>query len=188
MRKLSLPAAAKAARAMLQAIGEDPEREGLIKTPERVAKGMAELMAGYSMQPAKILATTFARDGYNEMVTLCDVDFYSMCEHHMLPFIGSVSLGYIPNERVVGLSKLARLVDCFGKRLQIQERMTQQISDAMEQHLKPQGWGVVVAAKHLCMCARGVNKQRGVMRTSAVGGLFKNDPRARQEFLSFANR
>lgn len=186
MRKFSLPAASKAARAMLVAIGEDPQREGLIKTPDRVAKGMAELLQGYKLNPAKLLATTFDADGYNEMVTLRDVDFYSMCEHHMLPFIGSATLGYIPKFRVVGLSKLARLVDCFARRLQIQERMTQQIGESLERHLEPHGWGVVVRAKHLCMCARGVNKQRGEMLTSAVGGLFKSDARARQEFLSFA--
>jgi GTP cyclohydrolase I len=170
----------------LQGIGENPTREGLLKTPSRVAKAYHELMAGYAQDPRKILATDFDSDGYDQMVALREVEFWSMCEHHMLPFHGTATVAYIPQKRVVGLSKLARLVDCFARRLQIQERMTQEIANAMMEHLRPRGVGVVVKAKHLCMTARGINKQNSEMVTSAVLGQMMVDSKARDEFLRLA--
>ncbi len=176
-----------AARELLTAIGEDPAREGLLKTPTRVAKALAEMTSGYRKDVAEVLATCFESDGYDEMVTLREVDFFSMCEHHMLPFYGTATVSYIPNGRVVGLSKLARLVDAYARRLQIQERMTKQIGEALQEHLQPRGWAVVIKARHLCMAARGVGKQRSEMVTSAVGGILKDDAKARDEFLRIAS-
>jgi len=173
-------------RGILEAVGEDPTREGLLETPARVARAYEELLAGYQLDPASVLSTSFESDGYDEMVVLRGIDFYSLCEHHMLPFIGEVVIAYIPHGRVVGLSKLARLVDVFAKRLQIQERMTRQIAEAVQEHLKPVGYGVVVKATHLCMCARGVRKPNGVMVTSKIGGAIRDDARARQEFTLIA--
>jgi len=170
-------------RQQLAAIGEDPDREGLVKTPYRVVKAWQELFAGYGQDPAVILATDFAADGYNEMIVCKDIEFYSTCEHHMLPFTGVAHVGYIPNERVVGLSKLARLVDCFARRLQLQERLTESICRALEQYVQPKGAGVVIDARHFCMICRGARKQQARMVTSSLRGLFlEGNPRA--EFLS----
>lgn len=173
---------------LLRAIGERPERDGLQRTPNRVARAYDELLGGYEQDPKQILGTKFESDGYDQMIALKGVDFYSLCEHHMLPFIGTATVAYIPaeNGRVVGLSKLARVVDAFARRLQIQERMTMQIADVLEEVLHPRGVGVVLSAQHLCMCSRGVNKQNTAMVTSKLTGLFKNDDKARTEFLQLA--
>lgn len=170
--------------AILKAIGEDPEREGLKDTPKRVVKSWKELFAGYSQDPAEILSTKFKDGTCDEMVILKNITFQSMCEHHMLPFVGKAHVGYIPKDSVVGLSKLSRLVDCFARRLQIQEKMTQQIAKAIDDHLQPRGVAVVVEAHHQCMSCRGVRKSEGVMITSSMLRAFRTDPIARQEFLA----
>lgn len=175
-----------AVKQVLTGIGEDPSREGLLDTPARVARAYKELCGGYTLDPAKILKTAFAGEGYDEMVVLREIDFFSMCEHHMLPFFGRATVVYVPRDRVVGISKLARLVDCFARRLQIQERMTRQIADALQDHLDPKGIGVAIKAQHLCMAARGVSKQRTEMVTHVVRGIVKDDPKARQEFIQLA--
>lgn len=169
---------------MLYAIGDNPGREGLKDTPKRVVKSWKEIYAGYGQDPGKILSTVFEDGACTEMVLLKDIPFQSMCEHHMLPFIGKAHIGYLPNGKVVGLSKLARLVDCFGKRLQIQEKMTQQIAGAILQHLRPLGVAVVIEAHHQCMSCRGVLKQGTTMVTSSMLGVFRTDHMARAEFLS----
>jgi GTP cyclohydrolase I len=173
-------------RDLLIAIGEDPNREGLLDTPKRVVKSWSELFGGYGTDVKAILGTTFAQEGYktDSMILLRNVEIYSTCEHHLLPFFGTAHIAYIPRDRVVGLSKLARLIDAFAKRLQIQEKLTNQIADALVEHLKPLGAAVVIDAKHHCMCARGVGKQHSSMVTSALRGVFKDKPEARQEFLN----
>jgi GTP cyclohydrolase I len=171
-------------REVLSAIGENPDREGLKDTPKRVVKSWGELYAGYHEKPAEILSTVFEDGACDEMVILKGIPFSSMCEHHMLPFIGIAHIGYLPAGKVVGLSKLARLTDCFAKRLQIQEKMTAQIADAIEAHLKPRGTAVVIEAHHQCMSCRGVGKQGTVMATSAMRGVFREDAAARAEVLS----
>jgi len=168
----------------LKYIGEDPTREGLLDTPKRVVKSWAELYKGYKQDPKEILSTVFEDGSCDEMVILKDIEFTSMCEHHVLPFRGKAHVAYLPNGKVVGLSKLARLVDCYSKRLQIQEKMTQQISKDIDLHLKPKGVAVIIEAHHQCMSCRGVGKQNSVMITSSMIGLFKSDPTARGEFLS----
>lgn len=168
---------------LLKALGENPHREGLKKTPQRVVKAWDEIYAGYKQNPADILSTVFKDGACIEMVILKQIPFQSMCEHHMMPFEGVAHIGYLPNEKVVGLSKLARLVDCFAHRLQIQEKMTTQIADAMMEHLKPHGAGVIVEAAHQCMSCRGVKKRGAVMVTSAIRGVFKK-PEIRAEFLN----
>ncbi len=178
--------AARAISELLAAVGEDPSREGLLDTPDRVARAYRERLAGYLADPAEILSRDFASDGYDQMVALVDVPFYSQCEHHLADFTGTATVVYIPGVRVVGLSKLARLVQCFAQRLQIQERMTRQIADALQQHLRPAGYGVLVKAQHSCVKARGVKLETGPMVTSAVGGLIKDDMKARDEFLRLA--
>lgn len=171
-------------RAILEICGEDPTRDGLIKTPERVIKAFWEQAAGYDMDPKKILSTNFD-EKFDEMIVLKDIEFSSLCEHHLLPFLGTVTIGYIPNGGVVGISKLARLVDCFARRFQVQERLTNQIAEAIEVHLHALGVGVIVSAQHQCMKCRGVGKQQSTMVTSIVRGIIKTDERARAEFLSF---
>jgi GTP cyclohydrolase I len=177
---------------LLQALGEDPDREGLKRTPVRVARAWEELTSGYAMDPAEILTTDFSADGYDSMVMLTDIEFYSTCEHHLMPFFGRAHVGYLPRfpiaGRIVGISKLARLVDCYARRLQIQERMSHQILSAMMKHLDPLGAGVVVEATHLCMRCRGVQKQNSTMLTSALGGDFREDPATRAEFLGMIRR
>ena len=170
---------------MLQFIGEDPDRDGLRDTPKRVVKAWKEMTAGYSQDPAVILKTGFDSHGYDEMVVCRNVEFFSNCEHHMLSFAGVAHVAYIPSPggRVVGLSKMARLVDCFARRLQIQERLTRQVAEAMQEHLKPLGVGVVVKARHLCMSCRGVQKHQAEMVTTALLGAFLQ-PEVRAEFLS----
>jgi GTP cyclohydrolase I len=173
-----------AVRQLLAYIGENPDRDGLLDTPKRVCKALLEMTQGYDTDIAEILSTSFDVQ-FDEMVVLRDVPFSSMCEHHMLPFTGTVTLAYIPTERIVGLSKLARLVDAYALRLQVQERMTKQIADAMLEHINPLGCGVVVRGNHSCMCNRGI-KKRGEMVTSSLHGVMRTNPEARQEFLALA--
>jgi GTP cyclohydrolase I len=171
-------------RKLIEHIGEDCKREGLKDTPKRVVKSYKELFAGYSMDPAKVLSTTFTEPGADEIVICRGIEMYSTCEHHLQPFFGKASVGYIPSEgKVVGLSKLARVVEVFSRRLQNQERITKQVAEAIWEHLKPLAVGVVIEAEHFCMRARGVNKQNSVMVTSCMMGVFREDRGARSEFL-----
>lgn len=164
-------------------IGENPDREGLIKTPHRVISALDELFDGYKQNPEEILDITFMEGSCDEMVIIDDIDFISFCEHHLLPIIGKCHIGYIPNGKVCGLSKIPRLVDCYAKRLQLQERMTTQIAEAINKYLDPLGVFVVCEARHLCMIARGIKKYNSIMKTSAIRGIFETDSKARQEFL-----
>ncbi len=168
---------------IIHAIGDDINREGIRDTPRRVVKSWKEIFSGYSKDPAKVLGTTFAGGTYDQMVVCKDIEMYSTCEHHMIPFFGKVSIGYIPSGRVVGLSKLARLVEVFSRRLQIQEQLTEQIAKTIDDVLNPFGVMVVIEAKHMCMCARGVGKQNSSMVTSSIRGQFKKHE-VRSEFLS----
>ena len=168
---------------IIKKIGENPKREGLIETPKRVEKAYEEIFSGYKQNP-KDLMKTFTEGTCQEMVILKNCEFYSTCEHHMFPFFGHVSIGYIPNKKVIGISKLARLVDCFSKRMQIQERMTTEIADTIMKELDAKGVYVVCEGVHFCMRSRGVKKQDASMITSAVRGVFTEDFKARQEFLS----
>ena len=177
-----------AVKVLLSWIGDDPNREGLLDTPARVVKAYEDWFSGYSSDPVEYLKKVFYQtDGYDEMVVLKDISFESHCEHHMVPIIGRAHIAYIPNNRVVGISKLARVVDIFAKRLQIQEKMTAQIANAIENVLKPKGIAVVIDASHQCMTTRGVNKPESSTVTSAMRGVFKDNPRTRNEFLSFIN-
>lgn len=169
-------------RAIIHEIGDDVTREGVIDTPRRVVKSWKEIYSGYGKDPKKVLGTTFDAGNYSQIVICKNIEFFSTCEHHMLPFFGKVSIGYFPGRRVVGLSKMARLVEVFSRRLQIQEQMTQQIADTLMNTLKAKGVMVVVEAKHFCMVARGVHKQNSSMVTSAVLGNFK-DVAKRAEFM-----
>lgn len=173
-----------AARMILEAIGDDPEREGLRETPRRVADMYAEVFAGMEIDPHEYLKVGF-EEQHKEMVILKDVPFTSICEHHLLPFVGKAHVGYIPNGRIVGLSKLARVVEGFARRPQLQERLTSQIADAIVESLDPRGVGVVIEAQHMCMIIRGVKKSGSTMVTSAMRGLFKSNPPTRSEFLQF---
>lgn len=166
----------------IQLLGENPEREGLQKTPERVAKAMQFLTQGYHMDAKSILNSAKFKESYSEMVIVKDIELYSLCEHHLLPFFGKAHIAYIPNGYITGLSKLARVVDCFSRRLQVQERMTHQILDAINDTLHPLGVAVVIEAQHLCMMMRGVQKQNSVTTTSAFCGQFEDD-RTRSEFI-----
>lgn len=178
-----------AIRTLLQYVGEDPKREGLKDTPKRVAKAFEEYCAGYAQDPAEILSTTFEDVGhYDEMVILRDIRFESHCEHHLAPFYGVVHIAYLPDKSVVGLSKLARLVDVYAKRLQVQEKMTAQIADTLEEHLKPKGVAVVVEGVHMCMTMRGVHKHGATMQTSRLTGRFRTDPRTRTEFFDLIRK
>jgi len=172
----------KAVRELLIAIGENPDREGLLDTPDRVARMYTEIYAGYEQDPAAILSRTFA-ENHQELVLEKDISFHSHCEHHTATFFGKVHIAYIPNGKVVGISKLARLVDCYAKRLQIQERMTSDIADAIEKYLGATGVAVIIEAEHLCMTMRGVRKAGTKTVTSAMRGLFKLDDKARNEVL-----
>jgi GTP cyclohydrolase I len=168
---------------MLARIGEDPEREGLQETPRRVAEAMRWMTRGYRMDPMELLRKAMFAETHESMVLVRDIDLYSMCEHHMLPFFGKAHVAYIPNGRIVGLSKVARLVDLYARRLQVQERLTDQVADAMQCILEPAGVGVVIEAYHLCMMMRGVEKQHSRTITSAVRGVFREDQKTRDEFL-----
>ena len=165
-------------------IGEDPDREGLQKTPERVAKAMQFLTHGYDLDPAKILRSAMFKEEYSQMVLVKDIEVYSLCEHHMLPFFGKAHVAYIPNGNIVGLSKIPRVVDAFGRRLQVQERMTNEIRDCIQDTLNPLGVAVVIEAQHLCMQMRGIQKQNSVSTTSAFTGAFLNNRSTREEFIN----
>jgi GTP cyclohydrolase IA len=171
-------------RGFLEGLGEDPSREGLEKTPERVEKAMRFLTRGYQEDPDKLLNQALFTVDYNEMVIIRDIDVFSLCEHHLLPFYGKAHVAYIPNGKVVGLSKIPRLVDMFARRLQVQERLTVQIAEIIEQKLQPQGVGVVIEAMHFCMMMRGVEKQNSVAVTSCMRGAFRDHLPTRDEFLS----
>jgi GTP cyclohydrolase I len=177
-----------AVRQTLNAIGEDPDREGLKRTPERVAQAFIELLAGYRTDPVALLNDALFEVAYDEMVLVRDIEFYSLCEHHMLPFLGRAHVAYIPKGRVVGLSKLPRIVDMFARRLQLQERMTRQIADFVDELLDPHGVAVVVEGLHLCAMMRGVKKHEARMTTSAMLGAFRKSIKTRQEFLDNISR
>lgn len=170
---------------LLTEIGEDPAREGLLSTPKRVAKAYEFLTSGYHQNIDKVMNDAVFKVKYDEMVLVKNIDFYSLCEHHMLPFYGKVHVAYIPNGKIIGLSKIPRLVDVFSRRLQVQERMTQEIADTLNKYLQPQGVAVVSEAFHMCMMMRGVEKQNSSATASAMHGVFKEDARTRSEFLHF---
>jgi GTP cyclohydrolase I len=173
---------------ILKAIGEDPEREGLLKTPERVAKAYDELLSGYRTDPIDLLNEAIFEVSYDEMVIVRDIEFYSLCEHHMLPFLGRAHVAYLPRGKVIGLSKIPRIVDMFAKRLQVQERMTRQIADLVDELLHPKGVAVVVEGLHLCSVMRGVKKHDARMTTSSMSGAFRSNISTRQEFLDNISR
>ena len=177
----------KLVRHELELIGEDPNREGLLKTPERVAKAMSWLTRGYDMDVAEVVGDAVFEEQHESMVMVRDIELYSMCEHHMLPFFGKAHIAYIPQGRIVGLSKLPRIVEVFARRLQVQERLTEQVAQAIQDVLKPEGVGVVIECEHLCMMMRGVEKQNSRTITSALKGSFKTDPATRDEFLRLAH-
>jgi GTP cyclohydrolase I len=168
---------------ILSKLGENPERDGLLKTPERVAKALHYLTHGYDLKPAEILRSAMFEEDYSQMVVVKDIEVFSMCEHHMLPFFGKAHIAYIPNGHIVGLSKFPRIVDAFARRLQVQERLTNEIRDCIEDTLLPKGVAVVIECKHLCMAMRGVQKQNSVTTTSAFTGAFLNNDKTRAEFL-----
>jgi GTP cyclohydrolase I len=171
-------------RELLRRLGEDPARDGLLRTPERMEKSMAYLTRGYRQTVEAVLHGALFDVDFDEMVIVKDIEFFSLCEHHMLPFFGKAHVAYIPNGRVIGLSKIARLVDVFARRLQVQERLTRQVSDAIDEAIQPQGVGVILEAQHLCMMMRGVEKQHSATVTSAMLGVFKSQLQTRNEFLS----
>lgn len=174
-------------RRQLELLGEDPEREGLLKTPQRVANALTWLTRGYGQSPRQVIGDALFEEAHESMVMVRDIELYSLCEHHMLPFFGKAHIAYIPNGRIVGLSKLPRLVDVFARRLQVQERLTEQIASAIEEVLHPRGVGVVIEAAHLCMMMRGVEKQNSKTITSALRGTFRSDGKTRDEFLRLAH-
>jgi GTP cyclohydrolase IA len=174
-------------RRELELIGEDPRREGLLKTPERVAKAMKFLTAGYSSSAEEVVGEGIFEEVHDNMIMVRDIELYSLCEHHMLPFFGKAHVAYIPNGKIVGLSKIPRIVDVFARRLQVQERLTEQIAEGLCSVLNPSGVGVVIEAYHLCMMMRGVQKQNSKTITSALRGAFREDPKTRDEFLRLAH-
>lgn len=173
-------------RNVLERIGEDVEREGLVKTPQRAAKAMAVLTAGMYANPEAILRSALFEEASDEMVCVRDIELYSLCEHHMLPFFGKAHVAYIPSKHIVGLSKIPRVVDAFARRLQVQERLTEQIRDCIQDTLQARGVAVIIEAQHLCMQMRGVEKQNSVTTTSAFTGVFLDDPKTRKEFMKLA--
>ncbi len=175
-------------RELLSRMGEDPERDGLLKTPERVEKSMAFLTQGYQQTVEETLHNALFDVDYDEMVIVRDIEFYSQCEHHLLPFFGKAHVAYVPQGKVIGLSKMARLVDVFARRLQVQERLTMQVAEAINEAIHPQGVGVILEASHLCMMMRGVEKQHSATVTSAMLGVFKTQMQTRTEFLSLVRR
>jgi GTP cyclohydrolase I len=177
-----------AALQIIKAIGEDPAREGLKKTPRRVARALREITAGYGADLDKVFNGAFFKADYREMVIVKDIAFYSLCEHHMLPFFGKAHVAYIPNGRIVGLSKIPRLVEAFARRLQVQERLTEEVADALFKKLKPRGVGVVLEAEHLCVSMRGVKNETAFATTSAMLGTFRTDQKVRSEFLNLIKR
>jgi len=188
LANIDFEAARKAVFEVLKAVGEDPEREGLRNTPDRVSRMYAELLSGYNMDPEKIINGALFDINYDEMVLVRDIEFYSLCEHHMLPFLGRAHVAYLPKGKVIGLSKIPRIVDMYARRLQVQERMTRQIADLLQQTLEPQGVAVVVEGMHLCSMMRGVKKHDARMTTSAMHGAFRANLATRQEFLENISR
>jgi GTP cyclohydrolase I len=174
---------ADAVTRVLKAVGEDPYRPGLEQTPERVARAYDELLLGYTVDPVRLLNGALFDVDYDEMVVVSDIDFFSLCEHHLLPFFGKAHVAYLPAGKIVGLSKIPRVVDAFARRLQVQERMTREIADLLNDMIRPQGVGVVVEALHMCVAMRGASKANATMRTSAVLGTFKTNPKTRAEFF-----
>jgi GTP cyclohydrolase I len=185
---VDIESARKATVELLKAVGEDPEREGLQNTPDRVARMYTELLSGYTADPEKIINGALFNINYDEMVIVRDIEFYSMCEHHMLPFLGRAHIAYLPAGKVIGLSKIPRIVDMYARRLQVQERMTRQIADLIQTTLQPLGVAVVVEGMHLCSMMRGVKKHDARMTTSAMHGAFRANPATRQEFLDNISR
>jgi GTP cyclohydrolase I len=175
-------------RAVLEALGEDPQREGLLRTPERAEKALKFLTSGYSTDIRQIVNGALFNVKYDEMVIVKDIEFFSMCEHHLLPFFGKVHVAYLPNEKVIGLSKIPRLVDAFARRLQIQERLTQEVAETIQDLVKPRGVGVICEARHFCMMMRGVEKQHSGTVTSAMLGSFRTNKESRDEFLSLVGQ
>jgi GTP cyclohydrolase I len=186
-RGIELDTYAEHVRAQLGLIGEDPNREGLLKTPERVAKAMRWLTKGYEQTAMDVIGDALFNEEHSSMVMVRDIELYSMCEHHMLPFFGKAHIAYIPNGKIVGLSKLPRVVEVFSRRLQVQERLTEQVAEALEDALQPRGVGVVIEAVHLCMMMRGVEKQNSRTITSSLRGAFRDDAMTRDEFLRLAH-
>ena len=174
-------------RRQLELLGEDPQRDGLLKTPNRVAKSLSWLTRGYELDPKEVIGDALFEEAHENMVMVRDIEMYSMCEHHMLPFFGKVHIAYIPNGKIVGLSKLPRVVDVFARRLQVQERLGEQIANALDEVLQPKGVGVVIEAVHLCMMMRGVEKQSSRTITSSLRGQFRDDAKTRSEFLRLAH-
>jgi len=181
---IDFEAARKAVFDLIGAVGEDPEREGLRDTPDRVARMYAELLSGYSMDPEKIINGALFDINYDEMVLVRDIEFYSLCEHHMLPFLGRAHVAYLPKGKVIGLSKIPRIVEMYARRLQVQERLTMQVAETINQKINPKGVAVVVEAQHLCMIMRGVEKQNSIAVTSKMTGVFKDQQNTRNEFLN----
>ncbi len=175
-------------RALLQALDPEPDREGLARTPERVARALAFLTRGYDEDPRRVINGALFTEDYSEMIVLKDIDFYSLCEHHILPFFGKAHVAYLPDRHIVGLSKVARLVEVFARRLQVQERMTSQIANTIAEQLTPLGVGVVLEAEHLCMRMRGVEKQNSTVVTSAMLGVFRKNAQTREEFVTLIRK
>jgi GTP cyclohydrolase I len=173
---------------LLRQIDPEPEREGLVKTPERVARALTYLTRGYEQDPETIINGALFNEKHSEMIVVKDIDFYSLCEHHILPFFGRAHVAYIPRGRIVGLSKIARLVEVYARRLQVQERMTTEIAETIERHLEPLGVAVVTEAEHLCMRMRGIEKQNSTVVTSAMRGAFQTNSKTREEFMMFIRR
>jgi len=186
--EMDLKTLEESVKSILTAIGEDVDREGLLRTPHRVAKSYEELLSGYRMDPKALINEAVFNVAYDEMVVVRDIEFYSLCEHHMLPFIGHIHVAYIPSDKVIGLSKIPRIVDLFSRRLQVQERMTKQIADYVDVVLKPRGVAVVAEGLHMCMMLRGVKKQNARMTTSAMLGVFRDNLSTRMEFLDSISR
>lgn len=177
-----------AVREILESVGEDPDREGLLRTPDRVARMYDELLAGYHVDPVALVNDALFNVEYDEMIVVKDIEFFSLCEHHMLPFYGRAHVAYVPSDKVIGLSKIPRIVEMFARRLQVQERMTQEIAALLDQVLEPQGVGVVVEGAHMCSMMRGVKKENARMVTSAMLGNFKENPKTRNEFMEHLRR
>lgn len=186
--EVDLPAIEDATRSVLTAVGENPDREGLQRTPRRVAKAMAELLQGYRVDPAKLINDALFEVEYDDMVIVRDIPYQSLCEHHMLPFLGKAQIAYIPNGKVIGLSKIPRIVDMFSQRLQVQERMTRQIAEFINEVLQPKGVAVVLDGVHMCSMIRGVKKHGSGMTTSSMLGVFRTDERTRGEFMAHIHR